>query len=80
MSHEPEDLISPEEEADIQRSAIRGKISDEIDVIERMVRQMETHPDSFEPEFIHGMHHMIVMYQEYMKQQGIGLPQPDVDI
>lgn len=80
MSHQPEDLFSPEDESEIQRSAIRGKVSDDLEVIGRMVIQMRANPEAFDPEFIEGMHQMVVMYEAYMKQQGIGLPQPDVDI
>lgn len=79
MSHEPEDLISPEDEAEIQRGAIRGKVTDDLVIIKRIVDTMIAHPEAVEPEGHQLLGEMLALYEAYMKQQGIGLPQPDID-
>lgn len=79
MSYEPEDLISPEDEAEIQRGAIRGKITDDLDVIQQTVDFMKKNPEDVEPEAYTHLLDALAAYQVWAKQQGIGLPQPDVD-
>jgi len=80
MSKELEDLFSPEDEAEIQRDAIKGKISDDLDIIKQTVDFMKDHPQDIEPEVWTTMQEALASYQVWMKQQGIGMPQPDVDI
>ena len=80
MSHQPEDLISPEEEAEIQRDAILGKVTADLDAISQMVDFMREHPRDVEPEMYASIQQALAQYQVWMKQQGIGMPQPDVDI
>ncbi|WAJ32206.1 hypothetical protein OUO20_13665 [Arthrobacter sp. FX8] len=80
MSQELEDMFSPEDEAHIQREAIKGKITDDIAVFRQMVDSMKQNPRDVEPEVWDAMQEALASYQAWMKQQGIGMQQPDVDI
>ncbi|BCW76259.1 hypothetical protein [Arthrobacter sp. NicSoilB11] len=80
MSQGPEDLFSPEEEAQIQRDAIRNKINDDLDIFEQTLDAIRENPENVGPGVHEAMQEAVTLYKGWMKQQGIGMPQPDVDI
>jgi hypothetical protein len=79
MNLEPEDLISPEDEAEMQRNFINGHSEDVIEHLQRAVIFMEANKEQVTPDVLEFMREAFTRHATWMRQNGIGLPQQDID-
>jgi hypothetical protein len=79
MNIEPEDLISPEDEAEMHRNFVMGHGEEVIDTMERMVAAMQSHPSEVSPEAYTILADALANHKLWLRQNGIGLEQPDID-
>jgi uncharacterized protein (UPF0276 family) len=78
MNIEPEDLMSAEEEAEIQRNHIMGHSEDVLEALERSLIFYKANPEAVTPEAYDLLAEAIANQKTWMLQNGIGLAQPDV--
>lgn len=80
MNIEPEDLISPEEEAEMHRNFVMGHGEEVIDTMERMIAGLQqVKPEAVPPGTYEFLGEALATHKLWLRQNGIGLAQPHIE-
>jgi hypothetical protein len=79
MNLEPEDLISPEDEAEMQRNVVLDQSAEVLEAIQRFHIAFKANPEIVPAGAYEMLGEGLSQQLAWMRQNGIGLPQQDVD-